>query len=63
MSYETGEILGETITPLFRIQQSAIDPTTTDIPSGQAILWWNTNTNTIKLWANKSGSLVSVALS
>lgn len=61
--YETGEILGETIIPFLKIRQASVDPTTDDIPTGQATIWWNTTGNVIKLWANKGGSLVSIAFS
>lgn len=62
MSYETGEILGMTVAPYFRMGQGTGDPSTTDIPSGYAMVWWNTQTGDIKLWANKNGVLVSIAL-
>lgn len=38
------------------------DPTTTDIKAGEATVWKNTNSGTIKLWVNDGGVMKSVAL-
>lgn len=45
------------------VRSKAGDPTTSDIPNtSTAQVWLNTSTNTVKLWVNKNGTLVSVAL-
>lgn len=40
----------------------ATDPTTSDIASGTWAIYRNTTSNTVKLWANKGGTMVGVAL-
>ncbi|WP_020095678.1 hypothetical protein [Methylobacterium sp. 285MFTsu5.1] len=40
----------------------AVDPTTADIPAGQAAIWVNTSANTTKLVTNVGGVLKSVAM-
>lgn len=44
------------------IYQSAVDPTTTDIPDGTSTVWKNTTSGVVKLWANNGGALIGVAL-
>lgn len=46
----------------FPVHVSTLDPTTTDIPSGFWVVWRNSVTGITKLWANNTGTLVSVAL-
>lgn len=41
---------------------SSSDPTSTDITSGTFGVWKNSDTGTIKLWANDGGTMKSVAL-
>lgn len=38
------------------------DPTTSDVPAGFWMVWKNTSTGAVKLWANDGGTLKSVAL-
>jgi len=47
---------------LAAVSEIAGEPTTSDIPAGQWGIFKNTNTNTIQLWANNSGTLVKVTL-
>lgn len=45
------------------MQTSAAAPTTSDIPAGDIRVWNNTTAGTVRLYANKAGTLVSVLLS
>ena len=42
---------------------STVDPTTSDIASGNGKLWKNTTSGQLKLWANDGGTMKSVLLS
>lgn len=38
------------------------NPVATDIPAGTWAVWKNTATNTVRVWANNNGTLVSATL-
>ncbi len=38
------------------------NPTTAQIPNGTWLVWKNTTTNTVRLWANNGGVLIGVTL-
>lgn len=44
----------------FKIKQSTVDPTTTDIPDGYEQTWHNTVTGVTKRWVNINGTLKSI---
>lgn len=44
-------------------KSASADPTTTDITAGNAMLWKNTTSGELRLWANDGGTLKSVLLS
>lgn len=50
------------VTATMTIQSKASDPTTSDIPAGNWAIYKNTGSGAVKLWANDSGTMKSVAL-
>jgi hypothetical protein len=46
----------------YYFRSAAADPSTTDIPASGYVVWKNTVSGTLKLWANDGGTMKSVAL-
>lgn len=42
---------------------SAVNPTTADVPNGSWLLWKNTGSGQVRIWANDGGVLKSALLS
>lgn len=47
----------------FNIYSGTTNPTANDIPIGQWIIYQNTTTNTLRLWANWNGTVKGITLS
>jgi hypothetical protein len=55
---------GETVDkPTLVAKKGIIPPSVSDIPDGTFIVWHDTVGNTVKLFYNKNGTLVSATLS
>lgn len=48
-------------TRLFKRQKSSTDPTTTQVPQNEWVLWENTTSGITKLWYNDDGAMGSIA--
>ncbi len=46
----------------YLMRSAANDPSVVDIPASGFVVWKNTNTGAVKLWANDAGAMKSVAL-
>jgi hypothetical protein len=61
-SYHLSATEAGRVSATMTITSSAVNPTTTDIPSNTWALYKNTSSGALKLWANDGGTLKSVTL-